>query len=429
MNKKIIGIIILLYVSIFLAIPAIASEVTMDFYYSSNCGECEEKLHLIETYFINNESYKSILKINLKDVITNDTAFQEWKNIYDFYPYPFVVIKNDSISTEPIGQFNITVSNLNNIINQFLSGEYHPPTYNSNDNEDHKKNNIIYTPLGRIDVSELSLPILTIVLAGIDSFNPCAFFILIFLLNMLIYARSRKQMLLIGSIFIFFSGLLYMLFMFVMYEALIRIQSKENMMLLTIAVGCIVLPMGLLNIKDFFFFKKGVSLSIPDDKKPEIYKKMRQLVKKQSLTAIIIGTIILAGTVNFYELLCTLGLPFTFTNVLSQRSIEAGSASYYMYILFYNIVYVIPLIIIVLIFVITLGRRKLSEWHGRIMKLLSGILLASFGIIFLYNYKILENPVTPIILLFGSLLATWIISYIWRETKEKQNKTTSIGYK
>ena len=416
MNKRIIGIIILIYTILFFAFPVIASEITMDFYYSSNCGECEDKLHLIETYFINNESYKNILRVNLKDVITNDTAFQEWKNIYDFYPYPFVIIKNDSIATPPIGEFNITISNLNNIINQFLSGKYHLPSNNTN-NETHQKNNIIYTPFGRIDVSKLSLPILTIILAGIDSFNPCAFFILIFLLNMLIYARSRRRMLLIGGIFIFFSGLLYMLFMFIMYEALIRIQTKENMMLLTIAVGCIVLSMGLLNIKDFFFFKKGVTLSIPDDKKPEIYKKMRQLVKKQSLTAVVIGTIILAGTVNFYELLCTLGLPFTFTEALSQQSIEAGSTSYYMYILFYNIVYVIPLIMIVLIFVITLGRRKLSEWHGRIMKLLSGLLLSSFGIIFLYNYKILENPITPIILLLGSLLATWVIAYIWRKTR------------
>lgn len=418
MNRKIIGIIILIYITLFFVFPVIASEITMDFYYSSNCGECEDKLNLIQTYFINNESYKNILKINLKDVITNDTARQEWENIYSFYPYPFVIIRNNSISTPPIGEFNITVSNLNNIIDQFLSGKYHPPSNDTN-NETYQKDNIIYTPFGKIDVSNLSLPILTIILAGIDSFNPCSFFILIFLLNMLIYARSRKRMLLIGSIFIFFSGLLYILFMFLMYETLIRIQTKENMLLLTITVGCIVLPMGLLNIKDFFFFKKGATLSIPDDKKPEIYKKIRELVKKENTLAVIVGTIILAGTVNFYELLCTLGLPFTFTGTLSQRSIETGSTSYYMYILFYNIIYVIPLIIIVSIFVITLGRRKITEWQGRIMKLFSGIILASFGAIFLYNYKILEKPVTPILLLFGALIATGITSYIWSKIKGK----------
>jgi len=198
-----------------------------------------------------------------------------------------------------------------------------------------------------------------------------------------------------------------------------RIQTKENIFILTIVVGCIILPMGILNIKDFFFFKKGVSLSIPEDKKPEIYRRMRNLIKNKGLLATIIGTIVLAGTVNFYELLCTLGLPFTFTEALSQHSIEAGSTSYYMYILLYNVVYVIPLIIIVLLFVITLGRRKLSEWHGRVMKLLSGTMLSSFGVLFIYNYKLLENPITPIMLLLLSLFGTWIISYGWRKLVEK----------
>jgi hypothetical protein len=84
------------------------------------------------------------------------------------------------------------------------------------------------------------------------------------------------------------------------------------------------------------------------------------------------------------------------------------------YIIFYNIVYVIPLILIVLIFIITLGKRKLSEWHGQIMKLETGIMLTLFGLIFLFDYKLLENIITPILLLIFSLLSTFIISRIWK---------------
>ena len=126
-------------------------------------------------------------------------------------------------------------------------------------NGDYKKDyqeNIISTPWGDIDVSTWSIPILTVVLGSLDSFNPCAFFILLFLLNLLIYARSKKRMLLIGGIFIFFSGFLYMIFMFLMYEVLNSIKTAENIFYITIIVGLIVLPMGILNIKDFFFFKK-----------------------------------------------------------------------------------------------------------------------------------------------------------------------------
>jgi len=141
---------------------------------------------------------------------------------------------------------------------------------------------------------------------------------------------------------------------------------------------------------------------------------MRGLVKNKKLGATIIGTIILAATVNFYELLCTLGLPFAFINQLARYSVSDTSASYYFYILLYNIVYVIPLIIIVFVFVFTLGKRKLSEWHGQIMKLISGIMLSSFGLIFLIDYMILENPVTPILLLLFSLTTTAIIAFIWK---------------
>ena len=86
-----------------------------------------------------------------------------------------------------------------------------------------------------------------------------------------------------------------------------------------------------------------------------------------------------------------------------------------MYILFYNIIYVIPLIIILLIFIVTLGHRKLSEWHGRMLKLFSGIMLGSFGALFLIDYTILENIATPILLLLFALAATMMISYMWEK--------------
>jgi len=89
-----------------------------------------------------------------------------------------------------------------------------------------------------------------------------------------------------------------------------------------------------------------------------------------------------------------------------------------MYIVLYNIVYVAPLITIVLIFVLTLGKRKLNEWQGRVMKLLSGMMLTIFGIFFLYNYKLLENPITPILLVVGSAAGTCTISTIWKKLRD-----------
>jgi len=206
--------------------------------------------------------------------------------------------------------------------------------------------------------------------------------------------------------------------MFLLFETFLL--SREYVGIITIIAGSLALTLGVINIKDFFFFKKGASLSIPDDKKPGIYKQMRNLVKNPQVSAAIIGTIVLAGTVNFYELLCTLGLPLVFTQKLALYNMSA--IAYYTYIFFYNVVYVIPLIIIVLIFVFTLGKRKLTEWHGQVMKLVTGIMLASFCMIFLTNYKLFENVVTPILLLVFSLVTTAVISTFWKKYVVKKRE-------
>jgi len=210
--------------------------------------------------------------------------------------------------------------------------------------------------------------------------------------------------------------------MFILLGLLVTLS--QYLIFITLLAGSVALILGLINIKDFFFFKKGASLSIPESKKPGIYKQMRNLVKNPKIVASIIGTIILALTINFYELLCTLGLPWVFTtrleDLLNSNQITLSDVT--TYIIFYNIVYVIPLIIIVFLFVITLGKRKLSEWHGQIMKLETGIMLTSFGLIFLFDYKLLENIITPILLLIFSLIVTLIISSIWKKYMGKEGK-------
>jgi len=417
---------IILIIGLFLLLqlfiqPAIAdSKITLDFYYSSDCGECEIKLEFIENEFLNNKTYEDILIVNIKDVVSNETYFNEWETIYDFYPYPFVIIRNETNSSNPIPDYDINTEKISLVINEFLFGE------DKNDTIDkyYREIDLLFWKI-IIDeefISDFSLPVLTIILAGLDSFNPCAFFILIFLLNLLLYARSRKRMILIGSIFIVFSGILYALFMFLLLGLLFTLN--QYLIYITLIAGSVALILGLINIKDFFFFKKGASLSIPDSKKPGIYKQMRSLVKNPKITASIIGTIILALTINFYELLCTLGLPWIFTTRLEDllNSNQINLSDVTTYIILYNLVYVIPLIFIVFIFVLTLGKRKLSEWHGQIMKLETGIMLTSFGLIFLFNYKLLENIITPILMLIFSLIATFIISSIWKKYMGKDGK-------
>ncbi len=400
----------LIFVLIFFTLTMIAQSafaddlVVVDYYYSSKCGTCrvytEEVIEPIERNF----SGKII--VNIIDVRADAKVWQEFIDL-GFKSYPAAMVNNKT----KVPKSNLTYDTLEEIINLYLAEIESNITY---------EESIIEIPfIGNVNTSSLSLPILTIVLGSLDSFNPCSFFILIFLLNLLIYLQSRRRMLLVGSIFIFFSGFFYFLFMFILINSFLL--TNQHISIISLLAGLIAIIIGIFNIKDFFFFKKGISLSIPESKRPEIFKKMRNLVKTSYLPAIIAGTIFLAVTVNFYELLCTLGFPLIFTSRLAFHNLP--DIQYYTYIFFYNVVYVIPLMIILLLFVVTLGRRKLTELEGKKLKLLSGIMIFSFGLLFIIDYTLLENFLTPILLLGISILVTIIISYIWNKYEKKLKKS------
>lgn len=260
--------------------------------------------------------------------------------------------------------------------------------------------------MGKFDPSKLSLPIYTIVIAGLDAFNPCAFFVLLMLLSLLVHAKNRQKMLLIGGIFVFFSGFIYFIFMAAWLNVFLFLG--EMRIITAIAAGIAIL-MAVINIKDYFAFQKNVSLCIPFTAKQNLYQRMRGLIFASSFPVLIFGTIALAIAANFYELLCTAGFPMVFTRVLTLHDLPA--AGYYLYLLFYNLIYVIPLSVIVLAFVITLGSRKLSENEGRILKLTSGLMMLGLGLILLISPNQLSNIYTAMSLLGGSVLLSFVIYY------------------
>lgn len=265
---------------------------------------------------------------------------------------------------------------------------------------------------GKVDPSGMSLPVFTIILGGLDSFNPCAFFVLFFLLSLLIHARSKKRMLLIGGTFIFFSGFIYFIFMAAWLNFFLL--TGQLAIITTIAGGVSIIIAGI-NIKDFFFFRKGVSLSISEKAKPKLFERMRDLLKSTSVPSMLAGTIVLAIAANSYELLCTAGFPMVFTRVLTLHNLTL--LQYYLYLVLYNIVYVIPLTVIVLVFTITLGARKLTEWQGRKLKLISGVMMLGLGAVLLINPALLNNVLMSAGLLAVSLVISGIIIVLTREKR------------
>lgn len=238
--------------------------------------------------------------------------------------------------------------------------------------------------IGDVYPSEINLPLLTIMVGGLDGINPCAIWVLCFLMSFLIYMRDKKRMLIVGVTFVITSGIVYFMFMAAWLNFFLLVGYVDVM---RIAIAILAITVGIINVKDFFFFKRGVSLTIPDSKKPSLMKRMRGLLKKESTFALILGTMALAFFANLIELLCTAGFPAIYTRILTLNALSA--LKYYLYLVLYNAVYVVPLMIIVVSFVVTMGRRKFTERQGRILKLVSGAIMLLLGLIMLLKPEIL----------------------------------------
>jgi hypothetical protein len=235
----------------------------------------------------------------------------------------------------------------------------------------------VETPfLGRLSVRTLGLPAFTLLLGLLDGFNPCAMWVLLFVLSLLVNLHDRWKMALIGGTFVVVSGLVYFAFM----AAWLNIFLLVGLSWATqVVLGGFAVLVGVLNVKDFFAFGHGVSLSIPAAARPGIYARVRRILQAEHLPGALAGVVVLAVLVNTIELLCTAGLPAVYTRILTLRQLPWWA--YYGYLGLYNVAYMLDDGLILSLAVITLGRRKLQENAGRWLKLVSGIVMLGLGVV------------------------------------------------
>jgi glutaredoxin len=232
---------------------------------------------------------------------------------------------------------------------------------------------------GRVSARKLGLPAFTVAVGLVDGFNPCAMWVLLFLLSLLVNIKSRRRMLAIAGSFVLVSGLAYYAFMAAWLNVFTLVGLSR---VVQIVLGVMALVIGAVNVKDFFAFEKGISFSIPDRAKPGIYARVRAIVRAESLGAAIAGATVLAVLVNVIELVCTAGLPALYTQVLVQQGVSRGER--YGYLALYNLAYMLDDSLMVGIAVVTLGKRKLQERAGRWLKLLSGAVILLLGSLLIF---------------------------------------------
>lgn len=233
---------------------------------------------------------------------------------------------------------------------------------------------------GHIDARALGLPMFTLAVGLVDGFNPCAMWVLLFLLSILVNLKDRGKILAVAGTFVVISGLAYFAFMAAWLNVFRLIGLLRSAQ---VALGLLALVIGAVHIKDFFAFKQGISLSIPESAKPGIYARVRKIITAEHLYGAILGAATLAVLVNVVELLCTAGLPAMYTQILTMQQLPTWQE--YAYLGLYILAYMFDDSLMVGVVVVTLGKRKLQEHEGRWLKLISGLVILCLGVVMIFK--------------------------------------------
>jgi glutaredoxin len=238
---------------------------------------------------------------------------------------------------------------------------------------------------GEIDARALGLPLFTAAIGLLDGFNPCALWVLVFVLSLLVNMKDRGKVLLVGGTFVLASGVVYFAFMAAWLNVFLVVGVSRP---IQVALGAVAILIGLVNVKDFVAFGRGLSFSIPESAKPAIYSRMRRVLQAESLGGALGAVIVLALLVNTVELLCTSGLPAVYTQVLVARDLPTWQ--YYGYLALYNAFYMLDDSLLLAAAVVTLRMSKLQERGGRALKLISGVVMLLLGLALVLRPEWLE---------------------------------------
>lgn len=246
-------------------------------------------------------------------------------------------------------------------------------------NAHQKESKLVDVPfLGEIDIANFSLPALTVVLGLVDGFNPCAMWVLLFLITLLLGVKSQKRRWILGGAFIFVSGLVYFLFMAAWLNFFLFIGFH---LWLRIIIGVLAVGVGVHQIRDYWKNRDGGCHVTNDKQRAWIISYVRKVVQKKSFWLALGGIIIVAAVVNLIELFCSLGLPAIYTNVLSLSGLPVWK--YYVYLAGYILFYMLDDLVIFAIAMITLRVTGVENKYQRAISLIGGLIILILGLLLL----------------------------------------------
>ena len=398
-------------------------ETCIHFFYKDDCPQCQKLLEkdLLEEL---EARYNIDIKRHNINLEEEDQLYQVFKNNYGLSSgvYPIVFLEDKYY----IGESSIR-DNLEDQIIECQEEGCDCPASNiegitpsipgrSDFTPEEKEGQTVDLPLvGTVDLSDTPLFLSTGLIAFVDGFNPCSLWLISFLLGIVIYTRSRKKTLLVGLTFLLVTTAAYGLFM----AGLLNVFSYIGYLAwIQVGVALIALTFALVNIKDYFWYKKGISFTISDKYKPKIFKNVRSIMKgERSTWGMVVGTAGLALGVVLVELPCTAGFPVVWTNLLAQYDVT--TATFLLLLLMYLVIYMLDEMIVVGGAALTLKAGRFEEKHGRMLKLIGGVIMLALAIVMLVDPDAMNRVGTSLLIFGGSIAASFLIMLIHRRVLPK----------
>lgn len=403
--KKIISLFLILFLLIF-PIRVFAyenDEITLYFFHGDGCPHCADEEEFLESI----EGKYSNLKIVKYEVWydkENASLLSEVSGkLYNGrVGVPFNVIGSTVISGFGSGSGSkleraieyYQKNEYKDVVSEIIEGTYTPNEDIDNDDDDEIQDEFsrleeesdealtISVPIiGKVNLKKVSLTTAAVVIGLIDGFNPCAMWILLFLISTLIGMKDRRRMIILGMTFLITSALVYML---IMLSWINIVVSMTTVIWLRNIIAVVALIGGILNIRSFIKSNKNDGCNVVDEsKRKKIFSKIKKFTKEKSFLIAMGGMILLAISVNVVELACSAGLPIVFTEILALNNVN--DTMKFMYTLLYIFFFLIDDLIVFFIAVFTMKTIGISTKYNKYSHLLGGLIMVIVGILLIFK--------------------------------------------
>ena len=370
--------------------------VNIYLFHSNTCPHCKEEIKFLDTI---KDDYDNV-RIYMYEIGDEDNAklLDEVAILYDtsVSGTPFTVIGDKyfkGFSYENYAdRFSATIEYYSNNgytdrVGKYI-GNIELPSYEvKNNSEDinkyiEEKTNRKIKILGKeISLKNMTLPIVSILIGLVDGFNPCAMWVLLFLISMLIGMNDKKRMFIIGITFLLTSALVYLLFMLAWLNAATLLLAIKWVRLI---IGLIAIVGAIINLSSYIRHRKDNGCDVIDDKKrSKIFNKIKKFTSEKKLILALLGAMALAVSVNIVELACSAGLPVMFIEILSMN--HPTAIEKIIYIGLYMVAFLLDDLIVFVVAMSTMELTGFSTKYGKLSKLIGGLLLLGIGILLIFK--------------------------------------------